>query len=151
MEDQKKKKGKRRIAREMAVQALYQYDVAHRSLEDLKNLDWWASEKKPFAESKAYFETLLGGFFTHQEEIDQKIREFANKIDFSAMMPIDKAILRMAIFSLLFEREISPTIIINEAIEIAKEYSGKDAHKFINGVLDGVRKSIAENSGYSQT
>jgi N utilization substance protein B len=89
-----------------------------------------------------YYHFLIRGVLKELDYIDSLIEEFAQKYSYDRMMPIDKAILRFAVFSLLFEKELENIIVINEAIEIAKEYSGIDAHKFINGVLDGINKQV---------
>ncbi len=136
----KKKVGSRRKAREFAVQALYQFDVGKRDLTELLSLNWIAG-KKPGGKTRDYFEKILDGTLSNLFIIDEAIMEVA---DFDKMMPMDKSLLRFGAFSLIYEKDIPAVIIINEAIELTKNYGGLDAHKFVNGVLDGIRKKLIE-------
>lgn len=139
-----KKTGSRRKAREIAFQALYQYDLGFSTKEYLETLDWMTGEKQPAPAAVDYFKKIFNGTLDHLESIDNEIKELANKQDFNKMMPIDRAILRFSVYSLLFEKEVPAAIIINEGVEIAKSFGGQDAYKFINGVLDGIRKKLIE-------
>lgn len=136
--------GNRRKGRELCVQALYQYDLNFKDTASLKSLDWLAGKRVPTEKAVSYFHYLFEGTVKDLKKIDETVQQFLVKYDYNKVMPIDKAILRFAIFSLFNEKEMPCAIIINEAIEIAKTYSGKDGHKFINGVLDGVRKQLIE-------
>ncbi|HCL55411.1 MAG TPA: transcription antitermination factor NusB [Spirochaetia bacterium] len=138
-----KKPGARRKARELAVQALYQYDVGNMKKEELENKDWM--EKNPIIEKAySYFKEILAGCLQNLELLDDNIKEFATKYDFKEIMPIDRAILRMGAYLILFEKTTPAVILINEAVEIAKSFSGTDAHKFINGVLDGIKAKLIQ-------
>jgi N utilization substance protein B len=132
----------KRKARELCVEGLYQFSYHVMDKEELINLEWFMNRNKPNEETLDYYHFLIRGVLKELDYIDSLIEEFAQKYSYDRMMPIDKAILRFAVFSLLFEKELENIIVINEAIEIAKEYSGIDAHKFINGVLDGINKQV---------
>lgn len=142
-EARKSRGGARRKGRELTVQALYQYDKKATPLAILLSLDW-VDEKVPQTAAVSYFRELLEGTMKNLEIIDQTIKDFAQKYEFNKVMPIDKAILRFAVYSLFFERELPAVIIIDEAVELTKLYGGRDAHKFVNGVLDGIRKKLVE-------
>jgi N utilization substance protein B len=80
----------------------------------------------------------------HQEFIDRSIQSVSERWRLSRMPVVDRNILRMAVFELLYEEDVEPAIVINEAIEIAKKYSGEQAAVFINGVLDALRKRASD-------
>lgn len=134
--------GQRRKARELAVQAVYQYDFGHMDFSQLENLGWMAGEWEPSPETVAYFKELLTGTLENLEQIDETIKKFAKKDEFDKMMPIDRAVLRMTVYCLIFEKSTPAVILINEGVELAKLFGGNDAHKFVNGVLDEVRKQL---------
>ncbi len=87
---------------------------------------------------------LVNGIISNQEKIDNIIQKVSEHWRISRMALVDRNILRMAVFELLYEENIAPAIIINEAIEIAKKYSGDEAATFVNGVLDAIRKSLKD-------
>lgn len=135
--------GSRRKAREMAVQAFYQYDFGYMGIEELKSLQWLAGEYKPALKAKEYFYQLLDGI-NNFNIIDETIKKTLKKDDFNQIMAIDRAVLRLITFCLLFEKKTPAVILINEGIELAKLFGGKDAYKFINGVLNGIREQLVE-------
>lgn len=136
--------GPRRKARELAVQALYQYDFGHMDYDRLESLSWLAGDFAPAEETVAYFKSLLSGSLQNLEKVDETIKESLKKDDFNQMMTIDRAVLRLMAYCLLFEKETPAVILINEGIELSKGFGGKDAHKFVNGVLNEVRKRLVE-------
>ncbi|MBC7364994.1 MAG: transcription antitermination factor NusB, partial [Candidatus Aminicenantes bacterium] len=98
-------------------------------------------QKQP-AEVKEYAEWLVRGIYEHLAEVDQKIQEASRNWRLERMANVDRNVLRLAVFEMLFEKNLAPPIIINEAIEIAKKYSGQEAGVFVNGILDGVYKRL---------
>jgi N utilization substance protein B len=78
-----------------------------------------------------------------QESIDVKIRAFSENWDFKRIAVVDRNILRLAIYELLFRDDIPPVVSINEAIELAKRFSTEDSSKFVNGILDRVKKDLS--------
>jgi len=103
--------------------------------------DYWKNQKQP-NEVKEYAEWLVRGIYEHLAEVDQKIQEASRNWRLERMANVDRNVLRLAVFEMLFEKNLVPPIIINEAIEIAKKYSGKEAGVFVNGILDGVYKRL---------
>ena len=132
--------GRRRKARESTLQILFQLEFDNSQLEKTLNEHW--KNKKVLKEIREYSSWLVKGIITHQEKIDNIIQSTSEHWRISRMALIDRNILRMAVFELLYEESIAPAVVINEAIEVAKKYSGEKASTFINGILDAVRKNL---------
>ncbi len=132
--------GSRRKAREYAVQLLYLLDF--RSGEDLEELveSFWQGESF-HAEDRAFAETLARGTREHLEEIDRIIDTHANNWKLARMPIVDRNIMRMGVFELCHAPDCPVSVVINEAIELGKRFSGSEAAPFINGVLDRVRRT----------
>jgi N utilization substance protein B len=131
--------GKRRKARESTLQILFQLEFNDSDVENAFRLFW--KDKKATREVKDYCRWLIEGIISHQKSIDRSIQSVSEHWRLSRMPVVDRNILRMAVFELLYEEDVAPAVIINEAIEIAKKYSGEQAAMFINGVLDTLRKN----------
>ena len=133
--------GKRRKAREYALQILFQLEFNASDSELLMRRFW--SFQKTVPEVKDYSNWLVEGIRAHENDVDQVIQTASENWRISRMAVVDRNILRIAVFELLHEKTLVPAIVINEALEIAKKYSGEDASVFINGILDAIRKTIA--------
>lgn len=129
----------RREGRIVAFQALFAYDFSKKPIEDLLKFDWL--DAKYSSESLDYAKFLLTGTIENIELIDSNIKSRLRNWDFERISIIDKSILRFSIYSLIFEKKLSKNIIINEAIEIVKLYGTQDSYKFVNGILDAIKKS----------
>ena len=90
----------------------------------------------------AFADELIFGVIENVEAIDNKIREIASNWDFERIAKIDLSILRMAIYELLFRKDIPPVVTINEAIDLSKQYSAEESRRFVNGVLDRLRGQL---------
>jgi N utilization substance protein B len=134
--------GKRRKARESTLQILFQLEFNDSDAEKAFRLYW--KDKKATKDVKDYCLWLIKGITSHQESIDRSIQSVSKRWRLSRMPVVDRNILRMAVFELLYEEDVAPAIIINEAIEISKKFSGEQASMFINGVLDTLRKNADE-------
>lgn len=158
--------GKRREARERAVQFLFQNDLNPR--EDLAAAlnEFWESQRAAAlaedkagkatwgeqvelppptaaeAETRLFAEPLIRGTLEHQEAIDEQIQKHLKNWNFSRLAPVDRNILRLAIYEMLHRRDIPPAVSINEAVDIAKKFSTEDSGKFVNGILDRVRAEV---------
>jgi len=132
--------GSRRKARESALQILFQLEFNNTQVEKILTRCW--KEKKASEEIKDYSTELVKGIISHQEEIDNLIQLTSDHWRLSRMAFVDRNILRIAVFELLYKKNIAPAIAINEAIEIAKKYSSDDAAAFVNGLLDAIRKKL---------
>ncbi len=90
----------------------------------------------------AFADELIFGVIENVESIDGKIQEIASNWDFGRIAKIDLSILRMAIYELLFRKDIPPVVTINEAIDLSKQYSAEESRRFVNGVLDRLRGQL---------
>ncbi|TEU09176.1 MAG: transcription antitermination factor NusB [Candidatus Aminicenantes bacterium] len=134
--------GRRRKAREDTLRILFRLEFENRQIE--KTLDQYWKSKKASEEIKEYSTWLVNGVISDQAKIDNIIQQVSEHWRISRMALVDRNILRMAVFELLYEENIAPAIVINEAIEIAKKYSGEEAATFVNGILDAVRKDLKD-------
>lgn len=132
--------GKRRKARESTLQILFQLEFNDYQPEKTIRY-YWQSRKGP-EEVKEYSRWLVNGILTHKDKIDNVIQSVSEHWRIARMAVVDRNILRMAVYELIFEESIAPAIIINEAIEIAKKYSSDEAATFVNGILDAIRKKM---------
>ena len=132
--------GQRRKAREETLRILYRIEFDNTPVEE--TLDKYWKNKKSLPSTQEYSTWLVKGIVSDQERIDAIIQDASEHWRLSRMALIDRNILRMAVFELLHEKNVAAAIIINEAIEIAKRYSGTEAATFVNGILDAVRKNL---------
>jgi N utilization substance protein B len=138
--------GKRRKARESTLQILFQLEFD--AIEPEKVLESYWKSKRAAAEIKEHSRWLVEKIAAHREEIDHLIQSVSANWRISRMAVVDRNILRIAVCELLYEKNMAPAIVINEAIEIAKKYSSEDGATFVNGILDAVRKKVqALNKG----
>jgi transcription antitermination factor NusB len=129
---------KRTQSRELALQILYQIDLRGDEAREEIEADLAPGTLDP--EVLSFARELLQGFQEHRTEIDLKIGEVAKNWQLKRMAAIDRNILRLATYELLYRRDIPPLVAINEAIEIAKKYSTKNSGPFVNGILDNIRR-----------
>jgi len=138
----------RRKARILAFQALYAWDASGVSAADLLTFSWLGDEK--FAslddELKTFAGLIVSGALENMAEVDKSIAAHLEHWSFERLKRVDVAILRMAVYSILYQSDIPAQITIDEAIEIAKEYGAEDSYRFINGVLDAIWKGRATNA-----
>ena len=137
----------RRKGRILAFQALYAWDVSRLSLSTLLDFGWIEEEKreKLGEEGIAFPRLIIAGTIEHIEEIDGHIKAHITNWDFDRLNKVDLAILRMSVYSLLFQTDLHPTIVIDEAIDISKEFGSDESYKFVNAVLDSIRKKLQGN------
>lgn len=126
--------GKRRKAREIVLQVLYETEFSDLSSEDI--LEEHFRRRSSGAETMSHATALLGKIEQHRGELDETIRAGLANWDLERVSLIDKNIIRFALAELLYFPDVPSKVIINEAIEIAHKYSSGDAGKFVNGVLD---------------
>jgi len=141
--------GARREGREAAVQFLYQRDLnAGATAETVE--EFW--ELRPAAKRVREFGLAIAeGVLAHQDAIDERIRQAASNYDLHRIAAVDRNILRIAIFEMLFCPEVPPVVSINEAIEIAKRFGSDDSGRFVNGVLDRIRGELSRPPRAAQT
>ena len=134
--------GARRKARVCALQMLFQFDVAKPRIDDLVQL-YWDSFADEFGEVDRDFSNNLAlGTASHIDDIDRLIKSRAENWRISRMAVVDRNILRLAIYEFLYESETPKTVVINEALEIARKFSTFEATQFINGILDAIKRDL---------
>lgn len=127
---------------------LYQRDITSYELGHIYDILQQTHEGTYSDEVWKYARKLAGGIVQQLEQIDAHIVEHSENWDFQRVCVIDKNILRIAIYEMLFsEEEIPPKVCINEAIEISKRYSSSMSAGFINGILDQINKKLLTNKG----
>lgn len=157
--------GIRREARERAVQFLFQYDLNQaEDLEEALRLFWDSQQGAALAEEKAvarwgqsvelppptseeaavrvFAEPLIRGTLQHLPDLDAQIEKYARNWNIHRMAVVDRNILRLAIYEMLYREDIPPVVSINEAVDIAKRFSTEESGKFVNGILDKVKGDL---------
>ena len=127
--------GPRRRAREVALQALFQWEAAGHP--PAAGLEWAAGEYGLTDEVLAFAGELTEGVLAHRPAIDQLIARYARDWDLERLARVDRNILRLGIYELLFagRADVPPAVAINEAVELAKRFSSAEASRFVNGIL----------------
>ena len=136
----------RHRAREAAVQMLYQWEVGKVSMLEVRQTFWMHGpwESGPLSDDLRAFATMLAtGVAGTVAEIDPMIAEAAENWRLERMNVLDRLILRLAVYEFLHEPETPAKVIINEALELARTFSTDDSVRFINGVLDAIRRTLA--------
>ena len=136
--------GQRHRAREAAIQMLYQWEVGRLSMSEVRETFWSHDDETgdPLsAEMRAFAMRLADGVVSAIDRLDPLIAEAAEHWRVERMNVTDRLILRLAVFEFLHEPETQAKVIINEALELARSFSGEEAVRFINGILDGIRRS----------
>jgi N utilization substance protein B len=133
--------GLRRDAREAAVQFLYQVDTHKPAEVETALAEFWKQNEEP-QNVRDFANDLLRGALEKKPAIDAKIASLADNWDFERLAVVDRNILRLALYEMLFRPEIPPVVSINEAIEIAKKFSTAESGKFVNGLLDRVKNEL---------
>lgn len=128
----------RHLARRNAVQALYQWDMTGQDASTIKSR--FIFDERLKGRYLDYFDTLIREIPAHIEEIDAVIERHADR-PVSKLDPLEKAILRIGAFELLFQLDVPHSVVLNEGIEIAKLFCSDHGYKYVNGVLDKVVKA----------
>lgn len=139
----------RRRARETALRMLYQTEVGGRPLAEV--IETHAAVGDPPAEtldeeSRAYAVALASGAWENREALDQHIATASTNWRVERLAIVDRLLLRLAVRELLAHPSTPARVVIDEAIELARAYSGDEAARFVNGVLDGVYKRLAREA-----
>jgi N utilization substance protein B len=157
--------GQRREARERTVQFLFQHDLNPPVNMDEALDHFWESQRAPaIAEEKGpatwgqktelppvtaeesatrlFADKLIRGVIENRDAVDVKIKEHAANWDLHRMAVVDRNILRLAIYEMLYRDDIPPVVSINEAVDIAKKFSTEDSGKFVNGILDKIKGEL---------
>ena len=128
---------------------LFQYDVAHPSIDELVRTYW--GEIAEAAEDVREFATDLAiGAITHLDKIDERIKMRTEHWRIPRMAIVDRNLIRLAVYEFLFQPQTPKTVAINEALEIARRFSTHEATQFINGILDAIKRDLEETPSKEQ-
>ncbi len=132
---------RRTKARERAVQALYQIDVAATDLEEALSR-FWKSFEPVEREVRDLAEALVRGVAAHRREVDDRIEAISTHWRLDRMARVDRNILRLAVHELLHRPDVPVKVVINEAIELGKKYGSESSGAFVNGILDRIAADL---------
>jgi N utilization substance protein B len=133
----------------LAFQALYAWDLQRQvgcvcgDFAAFLSFSWNTEEKLVSfgSEITDFARLVVTGTIENSAKIDETIKSKLKNWDFSRLNAADRAVLRFGTYLLLYQQDIAPALVIEEAIKISREFSGDDSHKFVNGVLDAIRSS----------
>ena len=131
--------GVRRKARIAAFQGLYAWEDSRGAVDELIRFDWL--DKDIGGEARDFASMLIAGTLERVDEIDDHIRGNLKKWSFGRLSKVDLAILRVAVYALIYQGDVPEAGTIDEAVEIAKKFGSPDSFRFVNGVLDGIRRT----------
>ena len=134
---------RRTKARERALQALYQIDVAATDLDEAL-ARFWPSFEPVEREVRDGAEALVRGVAGHRLEIDEAIEQVSTNWRMDRMAKVDRNVLRLAVFELRWRNDVPVKVCINEAIELGKKYGSESSAAFVNGVLDKIASTLPE-------
>jgi len=140
--------GKRSKSREIALQVLYQIDMSDGDAEEVFNLFW--HHFTPSDDLKDFTQLIVEGVQHHREEIDAIIEHYSEHWRLKRMTIVDRNILRLAIYELLFSADVPTKVVLNEAVELGKKFGSHKSGSFVNGILDKVAHRI-ERTQASET
>ncbi len=141
--------GLRRVARECALQMLYEYDVGKLPSGEILACFWEMNEHPK--KVKEFANQLFEGSLARLREIDKTIQQHTKNWRLSRMAAVDRNILRLAVFEFLSDSKTPETVVINEALEIAKKFSTHESAQFVNGILDSIKKDLKLAQGGAKT
>jgi len=133
------KPAERRRARQFAVQAIYQWQITKLNVGQI--IDQFSADQDLSKTDVPYFKELLAGVINKTDSLDDKLAPYlSRKIEDVDM--VDKAVLRLAMFELTYRTDVPHKVVLNEAIELAKDFATDESYKFVNGVLDKALRSL---------
>ena len=133
--------GKWHRAREAVIQYHFWRDLQHGETPE-RIEDFW--EFCPATDRvREFAQPLIEGMVTHRDELDERIRKYCENYNLDRISVVDRNVLRLAIYEMLYRDDIPPVVSINEAIELAKTFGGPDSGRFVNGILDRVKGDLS--------
>lgn len=133
--------GKRRLARELAIQFLYQFDMSPATIDEALPL-FWQTQDGVNDTVRKFAEDLIHGCLNNRDTVDQRIQKYTQHWELPRMAAVDRNILRLAIYEMVCRDDIPPVVSINEAVDIAKKFSTNESGSFVNGILDKLRADL---------
>ncbi len=131
--------GKRSRSRQLALQALYQWQLASQNIKDI--IQQFKDDEPPNSYEEAYFADLVRGVPTHLNELDEALAPYLDRA-IQSVDPVERAALRLGAYELAHHPEVPYRVAINEAVELTKMFGAEDGHKYINGVLDKLARKL---------
>ncbi len=132
----------RHTGRVLALMGLYQIDLVDQDLKSVLEFQYY--DKPTTAEEREYATFLIKGVVENLDLIDTYIQDHSENWELSRISPVNRAILRLSVLSLLKEPLLPYQVVINEALELTREFETQESVKFINGVLDSIRRKLNE-------
>jgi N utilization substance protein B len=132
--------GTRRRARELAMQALFYMDINDNPCEEL--VERFCQNFSPSPKTIAFFLKLVNGVLSARTEIDTLIERFSKNWKIHRMSFVDRNVMRIAVYELLYCADIPPKVSINEAVDVGKKYGSEESGAFINGIIDNIRMAM---------
>ena len=136
--------GTRRQAREIAMQALFYMDL--RNDVSIEMLEHFCGNFRPSKKTQPFFLKLVNGVLGAKGELDALIERFSKNWDINRMSCVDRNVMRIAVFELIYCADIPPKVSINEAVDVGKKFGTEESGAFINGIMDSIREEL-ENKG----
>lgn len=133
------KPGKRRVGREAAIQFLYSNELNDETTPEQIDAFWELRPLRP--DARVFAKELVIGVLEHREAIDAALTEKLENYRLERLAAVDRNILRLAIYEIMFREDVPNPVVINEAIEISKRFASTESSSFVNGLLDSIRKS----------
>lgn len=134
------KRARRHHARELAVQFLFQRDFNPDELEPALEAFW--DQQQVHEESRPFCEEIIRGVEEHRDDIDDQLAQYAINWSLDRMGGVDRNVMRVALFEMLFREDIPPVVSIDEAVNIAKDFGSDESGRFVNGILDRAVKEL---------
>ncbi|RKY37303.1 MAG: transcription antitermination factor NusB [Candidatus Omnitrophota bacterium] len=135
---------KRTKSRECALHLLYAYDIHKHNIEQIVENYWYSNPEQN--DVKEFTDILINGVITNLAQIDHCIRKYADNWKIERMAVIDRNVMRIALYEILFMESVPVKVSINEAVDMAKKYGDADSGGFVNGVLDKINKTEVRDS-----
>ena len=132
--------GIRRRARELAMQALFYMDSRNKSSRE--SVERFCHNFSPSSKTKPFFLKLVDGVLKAQPEIDTLIEQYSKNWKIHRMSLVDRNVMRIAIYELIYCVDIPAKVSINEAVDIGKKFGTEESGAFINGILDSIRMAL---------
>jgi len=133
----------RRRTREWIIQFLFQTDFNPEDL-DVALKDFWA-DKEISERERQYAEEIIRGVIQHRDELDDILSRYARGWESDRMAAVDRTVMRVALYEMLYRDDIPPVVSINEAVHFAKDFNSFRSGKFVNGVLDRIRRELLDD------
>ena len=134
--------GTRRQARELAMQALFYMDMRKDASEEM--LENFCGCFCPSKKSRPFFTKLVNGVLGTKDQIDALVERFSQNWNISRMSCVDRNVMRIAVYEMLYCDDIPPKVSINEAVDIGKKFGTQESGAFINGIMDSIRGALVK-------